>query len=130
MNKKSLFAFPIIFGLFLSSCGSEDTATPVIDYLTPLQSMVDNIQKYDGPLTIDLHMSGSEGGQTATYRTISSYDKETAASKTWQPERRPPWSRIPSRRSLFLKSHRDNHSLLSYTCRRARPAYPWRYREL
>ncbi len=77
MNKKSLFAFPIIVGLFLSSCGSEDTATPVIDYLTPLQSMVDNIQKYDGPLTIDLRMSGAEAGQEATYRTISSYDKET-----------------------------------------------------
>ena len=71
MRKRKLLVMLSLVGL-LSSCGGD---RPVeVDYIAPFKSMLENIQKYDGPLTISSITYGAEGTQEVNYHSSSSYD--------------------------------------------------------
>lgn len=71
MRKRKLLVMLSLVGL-LSSCGGD---TPVeVDYIAQFKSMLENVQKYDGPLTISSRTYGTEGIQEYDYHSSSSYD--------------------------------------------------------
>ena len=69
---KLLMLFSLV-GLLATSCGDD----PQVDYITPLRSMRDNVlNKYEGPLTFNMRMYGSQNGETNEYNNSASYDSE------------------------------------------------------